>query len=183
MEPAGVAYARDGARTSRRPCAGSAVLEGKDVDAVPLDPATVPGVAVAVHSLTTSAVARVQTASSKREVRAILEDPRDVRADVVSVHALARGVVLEDHSRSVEGEDRLDVVGVPGVVVALDGSLELGSRSTEYRTVSTQGASIVMAWTDYLTNVDVWCYGGIDEYRSIPPCSFRRTAVARSTTS
>src|SRR5581483_9650773 len=32
----------------------------------------------------------------------------------------ARGVVLEDHAGGVQGNDRVDVVGVPRLVVALD---------------------------------------------------------------
>ena len=72
------------------------------------------------------AVARVETAAAEGEVGPVLEDPRDVRADVVALHPLAGRVVLEHHPGRMERDDRVDVVRVPGVVVALDRPLELG---------------------------------------------------------
>ena len=83
------------------------------------------------------AVAHVEPTAAEREVGPVLEDPRDVRPDVVALDPLARGVVLEDHPGSVQSHDRVDVVRVPGVVVALDQPLELGRgvHAREYRVV------------------------------------------------
>ena len=60
------------------------------------------------------------------QVGVALEDPGDVRADGIALDAVARGVVLEHHPGRVKRQDRRHVVGVPGVVVALDRLLELG---------------------------------------------------------
>ena len=61
-----------------------------------------------------------------------------MRADVGALGAITGCVILEDHAGSVEREDRLDVVSVPRVVVALDRPLELGGlvpriHAREYR--------------------------------------------------
>jgi hypothetical protein len=43
-----------------------------------------------------------------------------VRTNRVAFGALTGGVVLKDHARSVQGNDRVDVVRIPRVVVARD---------------------------------------------------------------
>ena len=47
-------------------------------------------------------------------------------SDLVCLGPLARGVVLEHHAGRVERDDRVEVVRVPGVVVALDHLLQRG---------------------------------------------------------
>src|SRR4029077_16231309 len=42
----------------------------------------------------------------------------------LATRRLARGVVLEDHVGRVHGHDRVEVVGVPGRVVAIDRLLQ-----------------------------------------------------------
>ena len=81
---------------------------------------------MAVHSLTTSPSRAYSRRPREPEVRVPLEDSGDVRTDGVALDAIAGRVVLEDHPGSMEREDRLHVMGVPGVVVALDRLLELG---------------------------------------------------------
>ena len=56
------------------------------------------------------------------------EDPRDrLRDRLLADVDVARRVVLEDRVVGVHGDDRLDVVVVPGRVVAVDELLELGA--------------------------------------------------------
>ena len=95
-------------------------------------------VAVAVHSLTTSPSRAYKRRPLNLQVGVPLEDAGDVRADGVPLDAIPGGVVLEDHPGSVERDDRVHVVRVPGVVVALDRPLELvggvaGIHAGEYR--------------------------------------------------
>jgi len=99
------------------------VLEREHVDSVPLDAPAVAGGGrrPLAHD---ESVSGVETASPEREVGGVLEDPRDVRPDLVALDALPGRVVLEDHPGSVEGDDRGHVVGVPRLVVALDRPLE-----------------------------------------------------------
>ncbi len=48
------------------------------------------------------------------------EDPGDVLADSFALGVLVRGVVLEHHPRRMQRADRVEILGVPRVVVALD---------------------------------------------------------------
>ena len=59
-------------------------------------------VAVAVHSLTTSPSRAYSRRPREPQVGVPLEDARDVRADGVTLDAIARGVVLEHHPGRVE---------------------------------------------------------------------------------
>jgi hypothetical protein len=102
------------------------VLERKQIDAVPLESSSASVGRRRGPFVDDEPVAHVQTPSAKAQVRPVLEDPLDVRGDIVALHALAGGVVLENHSRGVQSDDRRYVVGVPRLVVALDHSLELG---------------------------------------------------------
>ena len=116
-----------------------AVPEREDVDPVPLDAAAFTVRRCRRPLADDEAVAGVEPAPREPKVGIPLEDPGDVRADVVALDTVAGGVVLEDHAGSVERDDRLDVLGVPGVVVALDRLLELGGgipriHAREYRT-------------------------------------------------
>src|ERR1700719_238161 len=65
-------------------------------------------------------LAHVQAARAELDVGPRLEDAPDVLERLLALGALAGGVVLEDHVRSVHRADALDVVGVPGVVVRVD---------------------------------------------------------------
>jgi len=91
------------------------VPERKDVDAVPL------AVAGPRRPLADGEVV-AGTQAPRREVEVGIggEDAGDVCADGVSFGALVRRVVFEDHPVGVEGTDRVDIVGVPRVVVPLD---------------------------------------------------------------
>ena len=65
------------------------------------------------------AVADVEAASRELISGHVLKiDPRRLRTS--SPRALARGVVVEDHVRRVHRHDRVEVVGVPGLVVTVD---------------------------------------------------------------
>ncbi len=104
------------------------VLEREDVDAVPLEP---PALAVGRRRRPLAddeAVAHVRPAAAERQVGPVLEDAREVRRDLVAFDALPGRVVLEDHARRVQRDDRVHVVGVPGLVVAPDRAFELGRR-------------------------------------------------------
>jgi hypothetical protein len=102
------------------------VLERENVDPVPLEPASVAVGGRGRPLADDEPVPRVETASPEGEIGPVRKDPTDVVADVVPFGPLAGGVVLEDHPRRVEGDDRVEIVRVPGLVVALDRSLELG---------------------------------------------------------
>ena len=125
-----VPRARDGCRLrTRARCARGVdvlaqdqpVLEREDVDAVPLEAAARRGPSrVAVHSLTTSPSRTYSRRPRNARSGQFSKMPRDVRADLVALDALTGRVVLEHHARRVQREDRVDVVGVPGGVVALD---------------------------------------------------------------
>src|SRR5205809_1101896 len=71
-------------------------------------------------------LAHVESPRVEGDVGPGLEDARDVLTHVGSFCALPGGVVLEDHVGGVHGDDRLDVVPVPGVVVAVDRLAQLG---------------------------------------------------------
>jgi len=116
-----------------------AVLEREHVDPVPFDPLPAATRRRRRPLADDEAVTGVEAATRELQVRVPLEDPRDVRADRVALDAVAGRVVLEDHPRRVERHDRVDVVRVPGLVVAADRLLERrGSiawvHPREYRT-------------------------------------------------
>ena len=66
------------------------------------------------------ALADVEAAGREGDVGPGLEDRADVGAGLLAARRLARRVVVEDHVRRVHRHDRVEVVGVPGVVVAVD---------------------------------------------------------------
>src|SRR5207253_4630080 len=109
-----------------------AVLEGDDVEAVPLDP--LPGrlgdEVAAAHRvgvggrrrpfLHDETVPHVEATSGELDVGPGLEDRADVGAGRLAFGRLAGRVVVEDHVGRVHRHDRLEVVVVPGRVVAVD---------------------------------------------------------------
>src|SRR5436190_8532258 len=109
-----------------------AVLEGDDVQALPFDAlapgrrnelaaAHLPGVRGARGPfLHDEVLADVKAAGGEGNVGPGGEDARNVLAHVGPFGPLAGGVVLEDHVGRVHCDDRVDVVPVPGVVVAVD---------------------------------------------------------------
>src|SRR5262249_4266299 len=66
------------------------------------------------------ALAHVQAPGREGDVGPGLEDRADVVAHLGATRRLAGGVVVEDHVRRVHGDDRVEVVRVPGVVVTVD---------------------------------------------------------------
>ena len=79
----------------------------------------------AVHSWTTRS-SRMYGRRSRSEVREDGEDPSDRAADLLAADVdVAGDVVLEDRVLGVHGDDRVDVVVVPGGVVAVDELLQL----------------------------------------------------------
>src|SRR5262249_37750461 len=96
-----------------------AVLEGKDVDSVPFDDAPVP-LRLGRPLADDQPVGRVEAAGREGEGRGVPENPRDVVTGVGGVDAFVRGPVVEDEIGSVQRDDVVDVLSVPGVVVALD---------------------------------------------------------------
>src|SRR5581483_47342 len=112
------------------------VAQREDVDPVPLERAP-----VALERRRPLAdgevVAALERPRRESQRRVVAEDLRDVRADGIgALGALVRRVIVEDDLRMVLGVDRVDVVPVPGVVVALDqlayvhGSIVPRRRST-----------------------------------------------------
>ena len=98
----------DGATTSTRPCAGSARSRTGRRRFRPTrrgDPSRVRRRRRPLAD--DEPVAGVEAAAAEAEVGCVLEDPRDVRAYVVTLDALAGGVVLEDHPRRVEARGSL----------------------------------------------------------------------------
>src|SRR6202022_4555677 len=88
------------------------------------------------------AVPDVGAPTGEAQVGPVLEDLRDVGAHLVALGTLARVVVLEDHPGRVGGADRVEILPVPGLVVARDhGSevdgviLRLSTRSSPIRRV------------------------------------------------
>src|SRR5215207_6924244 len=87
----------------------------------------------------------IESPGAEGDVGPRLEDLPDVPANRLALSALARGVVREYHVRSVHGHDRVQVVGVPGVVVGADGRLERGglvaaAHAREYAPAGTTSA-------------------------------------------
>jgi len=74
------------------------------------------------------AVADVQPAGRELDVGPGVEDLADVLTRLLADGDLSGRVVLEHHVRSVHRHDRVEVVGVPGVVVAGDRLLESVGR-------------------------------------------------------
>ena len=113
------------------------VLDREDVDAVPLE-----RLAVArrrrrplVHD---EALVHVQPAAAELDVGVVAEDLRDVLAHRLgSLGALARGVVVEHDVGRVHRGDRVEVVRVPRVVVALDQLAFVHSRAALLNTRSS----------------------------------------------
>src|SRR5438132_2241143 len=100
-----------------------AVLEGENVDTVPFhEPAVALGLRRPLAD--DEAVARVEPAACEPQARRVAEDPCEVFADGVALDALVRRPVVEDEVRRVHRDDRVHVLTVPGVVVALDRLLE-----------------------------------------------------------
>src|SRR5207302_6429253 len=99
-----------------------AVLEREDVDSVPLEPPAVAGRLrrPLAHDET---IARVQTPAREAQVRRVLEDAGDVAAYRLALRTLSGRVAFEHHVRRVQRDDRVDVLPVPGVVVAADAPL------------------------------------------------------------
>ena len=70
-------------------------------------------------------LAHIQASRRERDVRPCREDARDVLTNLAPLRTLTRGVILEDHVGSVHRDDRVDVVLVPGPVVAVERDLAL----------------------------------------------------------
>src|SRR2546421_1903004 len=95
------------------------VLEREHVDAVPLE---LPALALRASRpfADHEPFAHVQPPAGEAQARRVVEDAVEMLADGVSLDALVRGPVVEDEAGRVHRDDRVDVLPVPRVVVALD---------------------------------------------------------------
>ncbi len=80
---------------------------------------------------------RTPRAAPEGEIGPVAEDLGDVPADVVTLDALAGGVVLEHHLGRVHRDDRVHVVVVPGLVVAADRLPEVAHTSSRVMCIAS----------------------------------------------
>ena len=119
--------------------------EREDVDAVPLQPATVVGMHGTRGPLTHGEViAAAQRPALEAQRRPAREDRADVRAHGLRAgDALAGRVVVKDDRVVVHRRDRVQVLRVPGRVVAIDQRSRCASYAVAQKSsrVSVGGSS------------------------------------------